>query len=392
MYGSFVLIERSGKSRKAERILLGAELGRNEAWLRNKLFENSDVIPIDEIDPAFGRVAPLCKELRTEVGSIDAAFVNEAGLITIVECKLWKNPQARREVVGQALDYLSAISKWSYQDLQRQVSAALGVSGDLPYEIVHQHLNSNIRRQDFVEAVNQSLRAGRILLLIVGEGITANVQSIVEFISKFPNLEFKFGLVEFAVYMLENEHILMQPRVLAQTEIISRQVVVVNTEKETLIHTEKDIEHEEAPVSGSKRDRWKPWWQPVLDMKFDDIEQEAPFWVGTNNVVLNTPFPGIKIKAYAVANKSPIGVFVAGARQDNVNNIQEYIKRDRKKLIEQLPHGTLVSTTTNSWPILIETTDFQLDDERRDWIAKRLNEFVNVLRPWLKKCYTEHQC
>jgi hypothetical protein len=32
-------------------------------------------------------------------------------------------------------------------------------------------------------------------------------------------------------------------------------------------------------------------------MKFDDPDQDPPYWVGTNNVVLSTPFPGILIKA-----------------------------------------------------------------------------------------------
>jgi hypothetical protein len=30
--------------------------------------------------------------------------------LTIVECKLWKNPQARREVVAQTLHYISALA------------------------------------------------------------------------------------------------------------------------------------------------------------------------------------------------------------------------------------------------------------------------------------------
>jgi hypothetical protein len=82
------------------------------------LFEHPEIIPIDDIDSTFGPLLPLCKELRTEAGPIDAVFINERGRLTIVECKLWKNPQARREVVAQTLDYVSALSVWSYADLQ----------------------------------------------------------------------------------------------------------------------------------------------------------------------------------------------------------------------------------------------------------------------------------
>ena len=41
-----------------------------------------------------------------------------------------ENPQARREVVAQTLHYVSALSGWSYADLQRQVAAALGRKGN----------------------------------------------------------------------------------------------------------------------------------------------------------------------------------------------------------------------------------------------------------------------
>jgi hypothetical protein len=130
MYGSFVLLEQSGKIARGERVHVGETKGRNEAWLRNMLFNFPEIVPTEDIDPTFSPLIPLCKELRTEAGLIDATFVNERGRLTIVECKLWKNPQSRREVVAQTLHYVSALSEWTYADLQRQVSAALRVVPD----------------------------------------------------------------------------------------------------------------------------------------------------------------------------------------------------------------------------------------------------------------------
>src|SRR3984893_11456399 len=132
MYGDFVLFEESGKLEKGERVFLGDVKDKNEAWLRDTLFDNPEIIPTDEIASAFGPLVPLCKELRTDAGSIDAVFINERGRLTILECKLWKNSQARREVVAQTLHYVSALAGWSYADLQRQVSAAVGKQGNLP--------------------------------------------------------------------------------------------------------------------------------------------------------------------------------------------------------------------------------------------------------------------
>src|SRR5690242_14854047 len=104
MYGPFVLLDQAGSLEKGQQVYLREIKGKDEAWLRDTLFDYPEIIPVEDIDLTFGPLIPLCKELRTDAGSIDAVFINERGRLTIVECKLWKNPQARREVVAQTLD------------------------------------------------------------------------------------------------------------------------------------------------------------------------------------------------------------------------------------------------------------------------------------------------
>lgn len=43
-----------------------------------------------------------------------------------MECKLWRNPQARREVLAQILEYASLLRGWSYGDLTARLKAARG--------------------------------------------------------------------------------------------------------------------------------------------------------------------------------------------------------------------------------------------------------------------------
>ena len=99
---------------------------RDEAWLRDFLFTHPAVLPTASIDAAYVDPIPVCRELRTPAGRIDCLFVTRYGGLVIVECKLWRNPQARREVVGQILDYAKDIAAWDYGDLQREVSIARG--------------------------------------------------------------------------------------------------------------------------------------------------------------------------------------------------------------------------------------------------------------------------
>jgi hypothetical protein len=96
------------------------------------------------------------------------------------------------------------------------------------------------------------------------------------------------------------------------------------------------------------RHHLKPWWESILKMKFDDPEQEAPFWLATNNAVLNTPFPGIQIKAYSLKDRSQVGVFLSGPRRANVMMIQKYLRRERDSLMRALPKGSRRSEVTCS--------------------------------------------
>ena len=68
----------------------------NEDWLQNIIFDNVELLPVDEVDPIFGKLIPVCREIQTPVGPLDNLFINELGMLTLVECKLWRNPEARR--------------------------------------------------------------------------------------------------------------------------------------------------------------------------------------------------------------------------------------------------------------------------------------------------------
>lgn len=59
-------------------------------------------LPIVEIDPMYSGPVPICTELRTPAGAIDIFMVTPSGLPVLVECKLWRNPEGRREVSARS--------------------------------------------------------------------------------------------------------------------------------------------------------------------------------------------------------------------------------------------------------------------------------------------------
>ena len=100
---------------------LASSVGYDEAWLQQLLFDHPELLPLEVIDPGAGPFIPVCRELAMPKagGSVflDLFGVTAAGRPVLVECKLWRNPQARREVVGQLLEYAALLKGWSYGDL-----------------------------------------------------------------------------------------------------------------------------------------------------------------------------------------------------------------------------------------------------------------------------------
>ncbi len=200
----------------------------SEDWLQQQLFTHPDLLPVEDIDPVFGPLAPLCRELATPVGYLDNLYVNGLGLLTLAECKLWRNPQARREVVGQILDYAAQLSRWDYETLEKAIGVRLNQSDFSLYHFLRAQGVKTGTEATFIDNISRNLRRGRFLLLIVGDGIREQVEAIGEFLQNQAHLNFSFALVEINVYQLPEvlgPSKLVAPRVLARTVELERAVV-----------------------------------------------------------------------------------------------------------------------------------------------------------------------
>lgn len=379
MYTDTILIHSpDGSSKPAVRLPLGDTQGRTEKWLSDLLFVNPGAIPVQDLDPSFGPLIPLCRELRTEAGPIDVVFINATGLLTLVECKLWRNPEARRTVVAQALDYAGAIKRWSYADLQRQVSAALRKPGNQPFAAVARS-NPDLDEHRFIDAVSRAMRSGRFQIIIAGDGIREDVQAITDLVNRNAASAFSFAMVEVALYGFDSA-LLIQPRVLVRTVTVERTVVLVREGSEQAVI--EDIEEESATPGGSldSAERRK-WWAQLEDLTFDDPEQEPARWVWPNN--LSTPMPtrGLWLSAYRSKRYGECGVFLGGRA--------EPLRAATLRLLEQgvlahLPPGTVVGQNNNGFSIKRREADFTGVEEEHRWIAETMNAFVTAIRPRLK--------
>ena len=256
------------------RLQLGTSVddgGMDEASLRDLLFQSPGSLPIPAIDAAYSDPVPICRELRTSAGPIDALYINDLGRMILAEFKLWRNPQARREVIGQILDYTKELALWGYEDLQREVSRALKRTGNVPYELVLEQA-PDVDEADFVDSVTRHLKRGEFLLLIIGDGIREGVENIVQFVQSHSGLHFKLALVEAALYHDTGGRLIVQPRVLARTEVVHRIVVEAGR-----VENKPAEEADGGTTTYSNEPENVRFWNAVLeDYRFSDVTVELP--------------------------------------------------------------------------------------------------------------------
>lgn len=179
--------------------------GMDEAWLQALIYQRPEILPAAHFDDSYAPLIPLGREVPTPRGPIDNLYVSPEGLLTVVETKLWKNPEKHRTVVAQVLDYAKELAAWSYDDLVAAVqSASRGhqASNDTSLE---DRVRPELARQsidfiDFQEGLVKSLAAGNMLLLIVGDRVSANVALLTDAVQGAPGFDFTIGLVELQLY------------------------------------------------------------------------------------------------------------------------------------------------------------------------------------------------
>lgn len=395
MYGDFLLLERDDQApTRAERLAFGETSGRDEKWLRDTLFMHPELLPVRDIDPAYYPLIPLCRELRTAAGPLDVAYINPHGRLTLVECKLWRNPEARRKVVSQVLDYARAISDWSFSDLQRQVSASTGIKGNSPLELARSHEPSLVEHR-FIDDVTKSIRGGKFLLIIAGDGIREDVAGLTDLINRNAASGFSFGLVEVGLYGFEDGRILVQPRTVAKTSIIERTVILVRERDGAPLLGIDDLQGEPLssdvpdPLNESPRQaEYRAWWSPVMQMRFDDPDQESPRLYWPNHVRTAMPARRTWLTAYRYGGETgSLGVYLTGSGEYYVSLMQKLMPH-RDEILSELPDGSQLDAVNLPGVQCFITqrpiNSFHDSDAQRAWIMEVLNIYVNVLRPRIK--------
>ncbi|MBT9132080.1 MAG: Endonuclease NucS [Firmicutes bacterium] len=169
----------------------------NETLLQDVVERFPEVIALDDLGVTKPFIV-IGREVATKAGYIDVLCIDGDGILTVIETKLARNSQIRREVVGQVLEYVAQLSKWRAHDVVQsanQYFASTGVKvGErtatlMDLLVTEQEEESGTLPMDLYDKIENNLRKGIVKLVIASDSIPETLKDTVTFINSFSNFD-----------------------------------------------------------------------------------------------------------------------------------------------------------------------------------------------------------
>lgn len=183
---------------------LNKERFTDESELQGYLRKYPDLIPLEEVMDNAPRLLCIGEEVELPSGFIDLLFIDEDGTLTIVETKLARNPEIRRKVIGQVVEYASHLSNWTVDEVYAHARDFLGRQ----LEEIMEEIWSDFSSESFRVNVVDKLKKGEIRLVIAVDEIVETLRTTVTFLNR--NSKFDILLLEVTSFNdVENRKILV---------------------------------------------------------------------------------------------------------------------------------------------------------------------------------------
>jgi hypothetical protein len=150
--------------------------------------------------PGISADSFVCREFKTDSGPIDNVIINATdGSITLVECKLARNPEVRRKIVGQIIDYAASMHKLSFEEFH-QCWKDRGGADLTSVETAKGPLSLGVKT---------NLEGARFTLLLAVDKINEPLKDMITLVNKKTDATFRVALIELKRHSTEDTEILI---------------------------------------------------------------------------------------------------------------------------------------------------------------------------------------
>ncbi len=178
-----------------------------EAELQKLLAESPSLIPVGEIREGVSPlVSAICEFGLPGSGNTDILAFSADGDISIIECKLATNPESKRKVMGQILEYAAYLWEMSYDEVNRRIRNLK--EKDLS-DLVQEAVAEGWDEENFRNGVKQSLESGSFILIIVVDEINEDLRRTIRYVNECSESAFSLHALEMRRFQTDSAEILI---------------------------------------------------------------------------------------------------------------------------------------------------------------------------------------
>jgi len=197
--------------------LFGTDL---EEALQTLIEMAPNVLPGKQMDPGSDdppRFVLLRREMPVGGWSLDHLLVDQRAVLTLVEAKLMQNPEARRDVIGQIMEYAAnAAQSWG----NGRARAKAREFWQKDSKDIDEVIRNAFGREDieaFWHDVDENLQKGKVRLVIAADELRPEVRRTIEYLNAEMSTAEIYGL-ELRCYGNDSDSLVLVPYLIGQTQ------------------------------------------------------------------------------------------------------------------------------------------------------------------------------
>jgi hypothetical protein len=170
-------------------ISLPSEGYSGEAHLQEILFRDPDIVPVEDIssDTELSPIKLMLKEVGLPgSGATDLVGIDKNGNIYIIETKLARNPEVRRQVIGQILEYAAFLHEKGLDWLDDVVKKQKNVSISEYFDKLN---DPDWDKESFEQNLRDNLNLGTFKLFIAVDEMNPDLQRIINYMENVLSME-----------------------------------------------------------------------------------------------------------------------------------------------------------------------------------------------------------
>jgi hypothetical protein len=195
----------------------------DEATLQQLIRDNPEVLPLDDLGDQVPPLLIVGREAYLPNGYPDVIGVDQDGLVTILECKLDRNPEVKRAVIGQVLGYGAYLWGMSYAQFEAEIVRKYfdsqhchrqdlkGIALDDAMELfrAERAMGDEWSKETFREQLEAKLKDGRFRLVIVVDKVNNELRRTVEYLNTCTGPNFDILCAELRYFATEHTRLLV---------------------------------------------------------------------------------------------------------------------------------------------------------------------------------------